>query len=160
VPATYFMLTFTLPAELRDLAWGHQRVVYALLMQCAWDTVATFSRNDARLGATPGAVGVLHTHSRRRCDAHGRLTFQYRDSATGKMARRTLPGEDFLWLLLQHVLPKGLRRSRNFGFLHPTAPAPCGCCSCSCCTCAPRRRPTPRPPRPPARPGAAPVASP
>ena len=25
----------------------------------------------------------------------------------------------FLWLVLQHVLPKGLRRSRNFGLLHP-----------------------------------------
>ena len=24
----------------------------------------------------------------------------------------------FLWLILQHVLPKGFRRTRNFGFLH------------------------------------------
>ena len=24
-----------------------------------------------------------------------------------------------LWLVLQHVLPKGFRRARNFGFLHP-----------------------------------------
>jgi hypothetical protein len=23
-----------------------------------------------------------------------------------------------LWLILQHVLPKGFRRARNFGFLH------------------------------------------
>jgi hypothetical protein len=23
-----------------------------------------------------------------------------------------------LWLILQHVLPKGFRRTRNFGFLH------------------------------------------
>lgn len=51
------MLTFTLPAQLRGLAWGHQRVAYALLTQCAWDTLHTFSRNDAKLGATPGAVG-------------------------------------------------------------------------------------------------------
>jgi hypothetical protein len=29
------------------------------------DTLATFSRNDAKVGATPGAVGALHTHSRR-----------------------------------------------------------------------------------------------
>ena len=34
---------------------------------------------------------------------------------------RTLPGADFLWLVLQHVLPKGLRRARNFGFLHPNS---------------------------------------
>ena len=24
-----------------------------------------------------------------------------------------------MWLLMQHVLPKGFRRARNFGFLHP-----------------------------------------
>ena len=30
-------------------------------------------------------------------------------------------GADFLWLLLQHVLPKGFRRVRNFGFLHPNS---------------------------------------
>ncbi len=30
-----------------------------------------------------------------------------------------MPGADFLWLILQHVLPKGFRRARNFGFLHP-----------------------------------------
>jgi len=35
VQASYFMVTFTLPAELRDLAYSHQRVSYALLMRCA-----------------------------------------------------------------------------------------------------------------------------
>ena len=30
-----------------------------------------------------------------------------------------MPGAQFLWLVLQHVLPKGFRRARNFGFLHP-----------------------------------------
>ena len=250
VPATYFMVTFTLPAELRGLTWTHQLVMYALLMQCAWETLNTFSHNDAKLGAgttaMAGAVGVLHTHNRRldfhphvhmvmpaaaldakqglwrtkvrptrarrgkhsanksgttadakagnkpagggylfsqtalakvfrakvldaieaaglslppklpatwranckavgdgqkallylsrylyrgviqerdilRCDKHGNVTFQYRDAKTGKLAQRTLPGADFLWLVLQHVLPKGLRRSRNFGFLHPNS---------------------------------------
>ena len=35
------------------------------------------------------------------------------------MDRRTVSGAHFLWLVLQHVLPKGFRRARNFGFLHP-----------------------------------------
>ena len=35
------------------------------------------------------------------------------------MERRTESGAHFLWLVLQHVLPKGFRRARNFGFLHP-----------------------------------------
>ena len=52
---------------------------------------------------------------------NGNDTFQYRDTKTCKMAQRTLPGADFLWLVLQHVLPKGLRRARNFGFLHPNS---------------------------------------
>ncbi len=30
-----------------------------------------------------------------------------------------MSGADSLWLILQHVLPKGFRRARNFGFLHP-----------------------------------------
>ena len=34
---------------------------------------------------------------------------------------RTLSGAAFLWLLLQHVLPRGFRRARNFGFLHPNS---------------------------------------
>ena len=34
-------------------------------MQCAWDTLAQFSRNHRRLLGRAGAVGVLHTHSRR-----------------------------------------------------------------------------------------------
>jgi len=53
-----------------------------------------------------------------RC-ADGQVTFRYRDSGTGKSTLRTVSGAHFLWLVLQHVLPKGLRRSRNFGLLHP-----------------------------------------
>ena len=34
------------------------------------------------------------------------------------MERRTVTGADFMWRVLQHVLPKGFRRARNFGFLH------------------------------------------
>ncbi|MEJ6001902.1 transposase [Paucibacter soli] len=48
----------------------------------------------------------------------GQVTYRWRDAKTGKAARRTIPGADFLWLLLQHVLTRGLQRARNFGFLH------------------------------------------
>jgi hypothetical protein len=65
VPGDYFMLTFTLPAQFRELAWRHQRTLYALLFECAWETVRTFSQNDQQLQGSPGAVAVLHTHSRR-----------------------------------------------------------------------------------------------
>ena len=227
VPASYFMLTFTVPAELRELAWQNQSWFYAKLFDCAWDTVNTFSHNDRKLQGNPGAVAVLHTHSRRldyhphvhlvmpaaaldaqrklwrtkcaktnygkgsgnkpylfnhtalakvfrakllvaiqleglalparvseqwvvdckcvgsgqkalvylgrylyrgviqekdilRCEG-GQVSFRYVEAKTGRMQVRTLSGAAFLWLLLQHVLPKGFRRARNFGFLHPNS---------------------------------------
>ena len=48
----------------------------------------------------------------------GQVTFRYQNSTSKKMETRTLPGAAFLKLLLQHILPKGFRRARNFGFLH------------------------------------------
>ena len=51
----------------------------------------------------------------------GIVRFRYVDSETKKIKFRKLAGEDFLWLLLRHVLPKGFRRARNFGFLHPNS---------------------------------------
>jgi len=219
VPADYFLLTFTVPAEFRGLVQAHQGVAYDLLLRCAWETVRSFSQNDKQLRGTPGAIAVLHTNTRqldyhphvhlvmpaaavdratkrwrtkRRSKAagrylfsqtalakvfrakmlagfaaagltlprrhpekwvadckfvgtgepaliylgrylyrgvireqdilscrHGLVTFQFRNAKTGKMERRTVPGAQFLWLVLQHVLPKGFRRARNFGFLHP-----------------------------------------
>lgn len=51
----------------------------------------------------------------------GNVTFRYQDSKSKKMRVRTLSGVDFLKLILQHVLPRGFRRTRNFGFLHPNS---------------------------------------
>ena len=64
--------------------------------------------------------GVIQEKDILRCD-NGQVSFRYRDSKTGKTAVRTVSGATFLWLLMQHVLPKGLRRARNFGFLHPNS---------------------------------------
>ena len=52
---------------------------------------------------------------------NGRVTFKYIESKTKKTRYRTLDGEDFLKLILQHVLPKGFRRVRDYGFLHGNA---------------------------------------
>ena len=54
------------------------------------------------------------------CD-NGQVTFRYQDSKTRKIEHRSLSGVAFLRLILQHVLPKGFRRARNFGFLHPNS---------------------------------------
>jgi hypothetical protein len=49
------------------------------------------------------------------------VTFRYIDSKTRKSEIRTVPGVEFLRLILQHTLPKGFRRARNYGFLHPNS---------------------------------------
>jgi len=219
VPAEYFLITFTLPAELRPLAWAHQRTVYDLLLRCAWETLRTFSHNDRALRGVPGAIAVLHTNSREHvfhphahfvmpaaaldaehkqwrtkrprktktgylfdhkalaqvfrakllaaiqaagltlparyprqwvvdcksvgtgrpaliylgrylyrgvireddilaCD-NAQVRYRFQNAKTGQCEQRTVLGADFLWLIVQHVLPKGFRRARNFGFLHP-----------------------------------------
>ena len=41
-----------------------------------------------------------------------------------RLEYRTLPGARFLALVLQHVLPKGFRRTRNYGFLHSNSKTP------------------------------------
>lgn len=53
--------------------------------------------------------------------SNGRVTFRYQNSETKLIETRTLPAVEFLRLILQHVLPKGFRRARNFGFLHPNS---------------------------------------
>ncbi len=220
VPAEYFLITFTLPAEFRPLAWRHQKQIYSMMIKCCWDTLKTFSQNDKQLQGTPGAIAVFHTHSRalgfhphvhvvmpaaaiekktqlwrtktakskktylfnhkalaevfraKMLDAiskqgfslpakhpqewvvdcksvgsgakaliylgrylyrgviqekdivsceDGCVTYRYQDSSTKKMVFKTVTGAEFMWLVLQHVLPKGFRRARNFGFLHPNS---------------------------------------
>jgi len=54
-------------------------------------------------------------------DRDGKVTFRYIDSETKSICYRTLKGEDFLRLILQHVLPRGFRRTRDYGFLHSNA---------------------------------------
>lgn len=49
------------------------------------------------------------------------VTFRYKDSKTRKFNTITEPATQFLWRVMQHVLPKGFRRSRNYGFLHGNA---------------------------------------
>jgi len=52
---------------------------------------------------------------------NGEVTFRYREANTQQWQTRTLPTLKFLWLILQHVLPKGLQRVRDYGLLHGSA---------------------------------------
>ena len=67
LPVDYFMVTFTLPAELRPLAAAQPRAVYAALFAAASETLKGFGARQ--LGAELGQCAVLHTHNR-RLDLH------------------------------------------------------------------------------------------
>ena len=64
--------------------------------------------------------GVIQEKDIVACE-NGEVTVRYQDSNTKRMVTRTVSGATFLWLLVQHVLPKRFRRTRNFGFLHPNS---------------------------------------
>lgn len=215
LPVKYYMVTFTLPKELRSLVKRHQKTAYDLLMRCAVETLKTFGKNKRGFKAEMAMTAVLHTHTRRldyhphvhivvpaggihharrewrkikgkylfngralakrfrgaylralsdaglsvpitptkwiaQCKqvGHGlpalqylsrylyrgvisnknivsddgtHVTFQYVESETGLTKTRTVKGEMFMALVLQHVLPKGFRRARDYGFLHGNA---------------------------------------
>jgi len=59
------MATFTLPYEIRFLAWDNQTLVYDLLFACVSSTLKDFGLNPKNLGANIGMTAILHTHNRR-----------------------------------------------------------------------------------------------
>ncbi len=216
LPVPYFIVTFTLPYEMRSLAYNNQRKIYSMMFKIISNTLKDFGLNPKNLGADIAMTMILHTHSR-SLDYHphihvivpgggvdkvrkqwkkkkskylfnqdalskvfrarflsalnssklpvpkkvpskwvvdcsyagkgltalkylsrylyrgviseknivankdGYVTFRYIESKTGKTGYRTLKGNDFLHLIMQHVLPKGFRRVRDYGFLHSNA---------------------------------------
>lgn len=61
---SYFLVTFTLPAELRPLARIHPKKIYSLLMKAAADALQKLAADPQFLGARLGILAVLHTWTR------------------------------------------------------------------------------------------------
>jgi len=65
LPCTYFMVTFTLPEELRAVARRHSAQVYAALFDCAAESLRTLEADKRFVGCkVAGFFGVLHTWGR------------------------------------------------------------------------------------------------
>lgn len=216
LPVDYYLVTFTIPYQLRAFVWHHQSWAYQAMFQATKETLLSFFKRDKQLGEQIGLSAVLHTNSRRldyhphihfvvpsgsfnkahtlwqektgkylfkadnlakvfrgklialmkdagyylpaetpkswvtdcervgRGDAaliylsrylyrgvisennilslqNGQVTFRYKDSKTKAFKTIEEPAIKFMWRIMQHVLPKGFRRTRNFGFLHGNA---------------------------------------
>jgi len=61
---SYFLVTFTLPAELRPLARSHPKKIYSLLMKAAADALQKLAADPQYLGGRLGILAVLHTWTR------------------------------------------------------------------------------------------------
>ncbi len=64
LPVPYFMVTFTLPAELRPLARSNQKTIYHLLFRASSAALLKLAQDPRFVGARLGMVGVLHTWTR------------------------------------------------------------------------------------------------
>jgi hypothetical protein len=64
LPLPYFLVTFTLPPALRDLARSHQRQLYSLLFRASAAALQQLARDPRFVGGQIGMVGVLQTWTR------------------------------------------------------------------------------------------------
>ncbi len=64
LPTHHFLVTFTLPAELRPLARSHQKTIYNLLFRASSAALQQLAQDPRFVGARLGMVGVLHTWTR------------------------------------------------------------------------------------------------
>jgi hypothetical protein len=65
LPCPYFLVTFTLPAELRRFVRAHQRVCYAALFEASSQALKLLAADPKYVGTScPGFFGVLHTWGR------------------------------------------------------------------------------------------------
>ena len=64
LPVPYFLLTVTLPSELRSVARSHQKHVYDLFFRTSAEAIQQLARDPRFVGGQMGLVGVLHTWGR------------------------------------------------------------------------------------------------
>jgi hypothetical protein len=64
LPAPHFLVTFTLPSELREMTRSHQKRVYHLLFRTSADAMQRLASDERFVGGQLGMIGVLHTWGR------------------------------------------------------------------------------------------------
>jgi len=57
----YFLVTFTIPEQLRPVVRSNQQLFYSLLFSESWRALSLLAQNPNWLGGRIGALGVLHT---------------------------------------------------------------------------------------------------
>lgn len=61
LPVKYFHVVFTLPSELKAIAYLNRKVVFNLLFESSAHCILTLSKDEKRMGGVPSITSVLHT---------------------------------------------------------------------------------------------------
>jgi len=65
LPVNYFIITFTVPSELRELIRANQRVAYDTLFKAGSGAIKKLAKDERHIGCqTAGLTGILHTWTR------------------------------------------------------------------------------------------------
>lgn len=107
LPCDHYLLTFTLPHELRAITRSHQKDVYAALLREAAASVQMLANDRTWVGGTLGILAVLHTWSR---------TLEYHPHAHLLVTAGGLSSDGTAWVKPAHArfLGPGYMLSRIF----------------------------------------------
>ncbi len=64
LPVPYYMVTVTLPGELRLLARSNQKLIYSLTLKTAAQAILKLARDPKYIGGEVGIMGILQTWTR------------------------------------------------------------------------------------------------
>lgn len=96
LPVDYFMVTSTLPAELRPVAHSNQKLIYGLLLCKTAEAVQKLARDPEWVGGDIGLMGVLQTWQR-NMQYHVHAHFIVPGGGLSPDGKRWLPAQrDFL----------------------------------------------------------------
>ena len=116
LPVTYFMVTFTMPDEFRDLVRSHQKDLYNLMFRSSSAALQKLAQDPKYVGGTLGMIGVLQTWTR-DLRYHPHIHFLVPGgglAADGKTFKRTKPDylvpEKALTLIYRAKFRDGLKQ--------------------------------------------------
>ena len=64
LPVNYFLVTITIPEELRSIISSNQRLMYSILFKSAAESLKKLALDPKFIGGEIGMVGILHTWTR------------------------------------------------------------------------------------------------
>ncbi|MBT7070401.1 MAG: IS91 family transposase [Anaerolineae bacterium] len=123
LPAPYFLLTFTLPSELRQIARQNQKLVYNLLFRTSAHAAQKLAEDPRFIGGQIGLIGVLHTWTR-KLDFHPHVHYLAPAGGLAPDGRTWLPASKRFFLpvkalskLFRAAFQKELRKTPLFELL-------------------------------------------